>query len=349
MRKPFFRKQTNCWYVKDSSGGFIRLDPDEEKAFAMWRKLIDLSNFRHADTSIEALCEGWLDEFQYKLSPDRYERHVYLLQSFAEFVGVETRARDLSSGDVERWMAAERTRNGKTYRWGLARKREAGQAVLRVYRTACNRSWVPMNDILNLRFEAPEPRDTLVTRDIHEQMVRGCEARSESRAFKTFLIALWHSGSRPIAIRTVTAQHLDANGDWVFSSHKTKKKTRRKLVVRTSPCLATLTRILAYHRPTGPLFLSSRGEAWKKDAVTRRITRMRARLKIEAYFTAYSYRHTFATDALLNGLNPSTVAELLGHSSAETVMRVYSHIGKHNEPMKQAANKAAAMRVSKAE
>ncbi len=36
--------------------------------------------------------------------------------------------------------------------------------------------------------------------------------------------------------------------------------------------------------------------------------------------------HSFATDALINGVGIAQVAELLGHTSTEMVMRHYSHI-----------------------
>jgi hypothetical protein len=53
MKKPFWITKLNCWYVKDRHGKQIRLDPDETKAFEMWRKLIDLSNYKHSETSTE--------------------------------------------------------------------------------------------------------------------------------------------------------------------------------------------------------------------------------------------------------------------------------------------------------
>jgi len=54
-------------------------------------------------------------------------------------------------------------------------------------------------------------------------------------------------------------------------------------------------------------------------------------------FTAYSYRHTFTTDALLAGVDLTKVAALLGHSDAAMVARVYGHVGKHGQPLRDAA------------
>ena len=58
MRKPFFRKQTQGWYVKGDDGQFIRLDPDEEKAFKIWEKMRHLAEYDSPDATIEAICES---------------------------------------------------------------------------------------------------------------------------------------------------------------------------------------------------------------------------------------------------------------------------------------------------
>lgn len=40
MRKPFFWKQRQCWYVRSADGmTIIKLDPDETKAFNIWNEL----------------------------------------------------------------------------------------------------------------------------------------------------------------------------------------------------------------------------------------------------------------------------------------------------------------------
>jgi len=67
-------------------------------------------------------------------------------------------------------------------------------------------------------------------------------------------------------------------------------------------------------------------------------TRRRPHLK---GLIAYAYRHSFATDALVNGVGIAQVAELLGHTSTEMVMRHYSHIAGKIDHMRDAAMKAA--------
>ncbi|MCU9931040.1 tyrosine-type recombinase/integrase, partial [Escherichia coli] len=51
----------------------------------------------------------------------------------------------------------------------------------------------------------------------------------------------------------------------------------------------------------------------------------------------YSYRHAFATQALVSGVDIATVAELLGHASTEMISRHYGHLANEKQHLKDAA------------
>ncbi len=340
VRKPFFRKQTNCWYFKDGNGAFIRLDPDEEKAYELWEKYRELNNYTMPNATVEAICEAWLEEHKLELSKERYEKHVCLLSDFVSRVGGGRQARTLKASDVRSWLET-----GRNPPWSVARKRDGGQFVKKVYRWANGNGWLPTSNLLLMRLESPQPRQTLVSKKVHQQMVHEClHGQERSRAFACVLIALWHSGARPIQIRELTATHVTPNGAWIFQRHKTGKKTGSVLTIHPSACLKTLVAILAANRPEGPLFLTSKGEPWTKDGIVRRLNRLKTKLKIDEPFTAYSYRHTFATDALVSGLDTPTVAALLGHKDSAMVSRVYGHLDKHSQHLSSKADEAARKR-----
>jgi integrase len=54
---------------------------------------------------------------------------------------------------------------------------------------------------------------------------------------------------------------------------------------------------------------------------------------------AYGLRHTFATDALANGVPDAQVAELLGHSGTAMLHKHYAHLGAKAKALRDALGK----------
>lgn len=337
MRKPFYRVARKCWYVKDAQGNFIRLDPDEEKAFTIWNRMRERANFRNADCSLESAFEAFLADLEPKISKERHDAYVYFLSQFAIHFGPSRYARDVTASDVLRWVRMHRTIRGKQSKWSVARQRDAGQAVKRALGWSIRRGYLPWSDVLELEFETPQPRDTLISYEQHAKLVAGCKDLKRSRPFGLLLIALRLSGARPSQVRSLTASNC-INGNWVFRRHKTQGKTGKPLVVRCGPCLQTLTRILVHARPSGPLFLSGTGRPWTKNGIVLRFYRLREAVKLE-HVTAYSYRHSYATDALEAGISINTVAALLGHTNPSMVAQVYGHLEKRTDHLDEAVSR----------
>jgi integrase len=55
---------------------------------------------------------------------------------------------------------------------------------------------------------------------------------------------------------------------------------------------------------------------------------------------AYTYRSSFATDALERGVPDATVSALLGHTNTETLHRFYNRLSKRINYLKGAAERA---------
>jgi integrase len=106
--------------------------------------------------------------------------------------------------------------------------------------------------------------------------------------------------------------------------------------------MVELTKRLMAKQPDGPLFRGLRGKRpFTRNGIRCRFKRLRQKLPHLKGLIAYAYRHSFATDALVNGVGIAQVAELLGHTSTEMVMRHYSHIAGKVDHMREAAMKAA--------
>jgi len=88
------------------------------------------------------------------------------------------------------------------------------------------------------------------------------------------------------------------------------------------------------------------GEAIKKTAAElraeakRKLTNKRA-AELAPKYSLYAIRHSWATHALERGVDPLTVAILMGHRDPSTLAKVYQHLSLNPEHLLQQAKKAA--------
>ena len=150
------------------------------------------------------------------------------------------------------------------------------------------------------------------------------------QAFRDFLFAIQETGARPGEVRRLTAENYSrAIGAWELREHKTDAKTASPRIIYLTPAMQALTERLIAERSEGPLFVNRRGKPWTSNAIRCRFRAIRKRFPELKGVVAYTYRHTFTTDALLRHVPIATVAELLGHSSTRMVEDVYGHLDQH--------------------
>ena len=89
------------------------------------------------------------------------------------------------------------------------------------------------------------------------------------------------------------------------------------------------------------VFVNSRGKPWTMNAVRLRIMRLKEKLGLASDVCAYLVRHMWGTQAILNGVDVSTVAECMGHNSLEMVSTVYVHLADQHSHLQSAMEKAA--------
>jgi integrase len=343
MREPYFNSRRNGWYLRTGKTE-VFLGKSEEVAWKEYRKLLAYSTSSGEEATVSGVLLAYLDELRPTVSTERYVKVARYVRQFIAWIGDFREASALSRSDILRWLNENKASADKPPRyWSVAAKRDAGQLVRSALRWAMNEGMISKNPAANMRLEQPAPRTTTIDYETHKRLVLDAMSSNKSRSFALYLIAS-RCGARPQQIREVSKANIFHNGQaWVFTKHKTKGKTGKPLVVPLSPCLQTLSRILAEKRE-GNLFLNDRGVPWRKDAIALRLRRMREKLGIKG-LVAYSYRHTFATDALLSGTPIATVAAMLGHTDTKMVSQVYGHLDQHTWHLIQAATQTAVHRL----
>jgi site-specific recombinase XerD len=109
--------------------------------------------------------------------------------------------------------------------------------------------------------------------------------------------------------------------------------------------MVELSKKLMQEHPEGPLFRSYRKfngqrKPWSRNGIRCRFKRLREKHPELRGIISYTLRHTFATDALANGVPVATVAELMGHQDLKMLQQHYAHLAEKTEHLRKAAEQA---------
>lgn len=333
MRKPYFWKARGAWYVRIGKSQ-VYLADDETKAYNAWNRMREASA-TGPDATASSIANRFLTWAEGATAKQTFALYGRYVAAFCQLHGHHP-ACEVRPFHVTEWL----DKAG----WNSPSRRQAIISIRRCFSWATQEGLLERNPIAGIKAPAVKRREKAVTSDEHARIASQPDGGQAGRdgAFRAFASALFHSGARPGLVARVTAANVSEAGDaWVFQDHKTRKKTNRPLVVWLSPCLQTLTRIMASRRKTGPLFLNSRDEPWTRSAIRQRMMRLRKKLGLPAGTTSYGYRHGFITRSLVNGVDIATVAELAGHTDTRMIAAHYSHLSQESDHMRAAAAKSA--------
>lgn len=329
--KPWYRKSVDAWFAQVNRRQ-IRLANGLDNRHEAKRKLAELllgtQPVKTDVLTVSQVCDTFLTFSKAEHKPDTYEWHRFYLQKFCGRYGDKSTT-TLIPYHITEWSSG--------YPNWKAAKRHARGIVKRAFSWALKEGLVSKNPFA----------DVVVGKSGRRTRVLSNEERAEILAaircsrFRDFVLALQETGCRPGEVAQLTASHVDlALGVWILKHHKTSKKTGRDRVIYLTPSMLELSRRLVEQHPSGPLFRGRFGQHLTNQAIRIRFKNLRRKLPHVEHFTAYTYRHTYCTEALVNGVGIAHVAELMGHTSTEMVSRVYSKLSQQVAHMREAAAKA---------
>jgi integrase len=333
-RKPHFR-ESDGWWVSMFRGERIKLAKgrgNQAEALKRYHELMAVEAVavppESPDATSAAICEAFLGWSAKHNTPATYEFYRIFLQDFCTH-WFAVRIVDLKPYHVTRWLDGHAT-------WGATTRRGAIGALKRALNWATSEGLIRDNPLKAVKKPRAQHRERILTAD-EEAAIDA----ATSGPFKLFLLALRQSGARPGEVARVTAAHvsLDA-GTWTLPEHKTSEKTGKPRVIYLTPQLLALTEELVEAHPAGPLFRNNRGTPWTRNAIRCRMRRLRKRLNLKPGVVAYTYRHTYTTEGLTNGVPIATMAELLGHVDTKMISEHYGHLRQKTDHLRQAAAQA---------
>jgi integrase len=328
--RPWFRKQTGWWMV--TLGGVQhKLVEGRENKKAARTKFHELSVLiaeapQSSDARVADISEAFLLWSERHQSPETYRGYHFYVQSFCEACGYLP-ARELKPFHITQWI------DGKA--WGQTSQFNAVRSALRVFNWAVKQKILDVSPLKGMERPRPKSRDKyLADEDFHKLF------RAASKPFKLFLFALRQTGARPSEVRRLTWDQVQVDC-WVLKEHKTSGKTGKARVIYLSAAMNKVMKFLRKHSDSKNVFLNCRGRRWTTNAVRLQMARLRKKAGLPEDTCAYLIRHAFGTYGILNGVDPVTLAELMGHADTTMINRVYVHLSGQKQHLLAAVAKTA--------
>ncbi|WP_425400162.1 tyrosine-type recombinase/integrase [Aeoliella sp.] len=322
--KPYLRKQTKSWYC--SIGGHqISLGKDRDAAFEKFYELMgNREQVKSEVNSLYDLSQVYLDWCQANRKPGTYKRHRHYLKLFIGAVGKRLKPSQLKVHQVVKWHEGLGI--------GTTSQNDAVSIVQRMLNWAVEQEYLHRNPVAGMKKPRRKRRDVYYTAGQWKQI---CEHATEP--FASFITFLYLTGCRPLEGRSIEARHV--HGDLVIFPADESKGARDARVIYLVPEAAAMLNRLAKEHTTGVLFRNSKGLPWTKDSIKCRLNRISE--KVGFRVVAYGVRHSWATRALADGgVDPISVAHLMGHRDTTMVSRVYSHLSQNPDYLRQQAERA---------
>lgn len=356
--KPWYRKSKNSWYVwldGKAVNLFVKGEQNEREAVKAWHRVmagveasgepkavmtapkaveakpeaVATKPARHEEgpASLPSLVEAFLAERQGRVKPETYRGYSIHLKALAEaFATVKPDA--LTVAMVERFYKGRKDWSS-SYRCGFV------GTVVSLFKWAVEEGRLDRSPVAGIRKPQKQSRGrrSLISHDDHAKLVAAAKGD-----WKAFLSLLWLTGCRPGELTGLTAEAVDlTNRVVVLAEHKTAEQTGSDRLIVLPEEAVPLLRDVMTRRPSGLLFPGERGRRLNPKNVADRMRRLCRRAGVSAL--AYGYRHSFATDALSQGVPDATVAALLGHTGTVMLHRHYSHLTSKTDVLRQAVSK----------
>lgn len=329
--KKYWKATHKCWYVK-VAGQHIRLDPDEEKAQDLFYQVMAGRREIKPDALVVELILEYLLWSKKKHKARTHEWYKEHLESFSKHIG-RLRVQSLKPLHIEKWVEKvfPNTNNGTTIG-------NAMRTVVRVFNWAKKSGRIAQSPLVGLERPRPTHRDVYLMPEEYKKMV----ASIKDERLLDLVVLMRESGCRPQEARHVESRHFSRHNKCLVIPMEEAKggpqgATEERVILLNDKVLEIVQR-LSMKYPEGKLLRNSRGQPWTTGAFDQRCIKLSKRLGF--HVCPYAIRHTFATDAIIRGVDIVTIAELMGHKDLTMLKRIYQHVRKRSDHMRESLRKA---------
>lgn len=184
----------------------------------------------------------------------------------------------------------------------------------------------------NLTLPTVIQKQKRVLTDDEIHTIQSAELEPKERAF---IDTLLYTGARRGEILALTSKDIDfeqkkihINKTLVFGKNQCTVKhcTKTAAGMRTLPLPDRLATSLSAMLSNDIIFPSAQGEYMTRTAFRRFWEKLRMHLTLPNDVTPHTFRHTYATKLFFGGVDVKTAQYLLGHSSIQVTLDIYTHL-----------------------
>jgi integrase len=316
---PWFRAAKNTWYITQDGRNVslgVRGKANRKQAVAAWHQLLregqKPAEVKKDPQTVSDAVAGFLADAAARTKPSTHGLYKRHLDTLTAALG-KRRVADLTVPVLAQWLQ------------GLGVGSTTQAITLRS--VSAFLGWCVRQELLarNPAAAMAKPKshsrgaDSVIAPDDHAKLLELATPQ-----LRLVLSVLHATGARPGEVCGFAVENFDPKAGVVkLTEHKADHTGRVRLIFLPAETVEML-KGQAERYGSGPLLRNRRGNAWTPKAIAWELLKLRKKAGVKAI--PYGYRHTFATDGLVNGLPDAQVAALLGHGSTQMLHRHYSHL-----------------------
>lgn len=272
-----------------------------------------------------------------KSEPDSRARyHAHIEREF----GAKEVAK-LMTDELRRWHASLvklpprlRTRRGEPQQYkkqgtdseSIRRRKSSANRTLTIFKAALNMAWRDGKVVSDAAWRRVEPFAGVDAARIRYLQI--AEATRIINAadgdFRALVQGALLTGARYGELCRLRVSDFNSDSGTVSVQHSKGNKGRH--IVLTEEGIKFFRAQCAGRSGSEFIFLKNDGSPWAQSHQLRRMADTNARAKINPPINFHGLRHTWASHAVMNGLELIVVAKNLGHSDTRMVEKHYSHL-----------------------
>lgn len=259
--------------------------------------------------------------------PQSLAEREHVLGLFAEHIG------DMPVDDCKAYHLSDWIEDHEGWK-SVSTRRAKANAIRAAFQWAVDDERITRNPFRKVRYAEAERRP-----DMPDESLAYLECAA-NKQFEKVLRFLRLTGCRTGELCEARWQDMDFEKCvWTINNHKSRKFTRKaKLVALIPEAIAFLSRITKSLRPlpTDFVFTNTRGTQWNETALSKQLSRMKAKHGLQFRASLHGIRHRFGSAAVAAGAPIKLVSQQMGHSSVVITEKYYCDLSGEMEAIRQA-------------